>query len=191
MAAPLTGRVASTGPCTKFCARLLFTLVGLKPLSLRRPSPLASRRQSMYNRTDPSTASTTTTKPLWRRSRTWTAAPETHIIVNFPLAGAGRALPCTPTYAPCQAKQSGRDPRLAPGTGLQRDRSQSLPACEEASATNAPPQHHRRAGTASSARIHTPVSVPFHKLAISWGSLRGRTARRQREARWVQHGQLV
>jgi hypothetical protein len=34
---------------------------------------------------------------------------------------------------------------------------------------------------------------PFHKLAIatSWGSLRGRTARRQREARWVQHGQLV
>jgi hypothetical protein len=33
--------------------------------------------------------------------------------------------------------------------------------------------------------------VPFHQLAISWGSLRGRTARRQREARWVQHGQLV
>jgi hypothetical protein len=51
---------------TKFCAR--FTLAGLKPLSLRRPSPLASRRQSMYNRTAPSTASTTT-KPLWRR--TW------------------------------------------------------------------------------------------------------------------------
>jgi hypothetical protein len=33
------------------------------------------------------------------------------------------------------------DPSLGPGTGLaQRDRSQSLPACEEASATSTPPQ---------------------------------------------------
>jgi hypothetical protein len=50
------------------------------------------------------------------------------------------------------------DPSLCPGTGLaQRDRSQSLPACEEASATNTLSQHHRRAGAPSSARIHTAV----------------------------------
>jgi hypothetical protein len=34
------------------------------------------------------------------------------------------------------------DPSLDPGTGLaQRDRSQGLAACEEASATRTPPQH--------------------------------------------------
>jgi hypothetical protein len=35
---------------------------------------------------------------------------------------------------------------------------------EEASATSAPPQHHRRVGTASSARIHTPCDV-YHSTA--------------------------
>jgi hypothetical protein len=41
-------------------------------------------------------------------------------------------------------------------------------------------------------RAYTHVRcVPLHKLVISWGSLRGRPARRQKEARWVQHGQLV
>jgi hypothetical protein len=118
---------------------------------------------------------------------------ETHIIVDFPLAGAGYVLcQCTPTYAPCQAKQSGRDPRLAPGTGLaQRDRSQSLPACEEASATSAPPQHHRRVGSPSSARIHTPVMCTIPQacdvLRQPAGSHRSSTER----GGWVQHGQRV
>jgi hypothetical protein len=83
------------------------------------------------------------------------------------------------------------DPSLGPGTGLaQCDRSQGLPACEEASATSAPPQH-RRMGASSSPRVHPPCDrcEPFHKLALSWGSLRGAPLdHRQRDARWVQPG---
>jgi hypothetical protein len=52
------------------------------------------------------------------------------------------------------------DPSHGPGTSLaQCDRSQGLPACEEASATSTPTQHHCRAVAPGSARIHTPVDV--------------------------------
>jgi hypothetical protein len=56
------------------------------------------------------------------------------------------------------------DPSLGPGTGLaQRYRSQSLPACEEASAST-PPQH-RRVGAPSSARhTHTCDVYPSTSL---------------------------
>jgi hypothetical protein len=82
------------------------------------------------------------------------------------------------------------DPSLSPGTGVaQRDRSQSLPACEEASATSAPPQHHRRAGTASLARIHTPVTCTIPQacdiLGQPAGSHRSSTERGALGAAWT------
>jgi hypothetical protein len=80
------------------------------------------------------------------------------------------------------------DPSLGPGTGLaQRDRSQGLPAREEASATSAPPQHHRRAGTPSSARIHTPVmcTIPQAFLGQPARSHRSSTERGALDTAWT------
>jgi hypothetical protein len=54
------------------------------------------------------------------------------------------------------------DPSLGPGTGLaQRDRSQSLPACEEVSATSAPPQ-----GGHSQLRSHTHTCDVYHSTSL-------------------------
>jgi hypothetical protein len=83
-----------------------------------------------------------------------------------------------------------RDPSL----GLaQRDRAQGLPACEEASATSAPPQHHRRAGIpAQLAYTHSSVMCTIPQACDFLGQYCGvATAHRLREARWMQHGQLV
>jgi hypothetical protein len=80
------------------------------------------------------------------------------------------------------------DPSLCPGTGLaQRDRSQSLPACEEASATSTPPQHHHRCCS------HTYTCDVHHSTfkdpsCPSLGSRQAAGSHRfpPREARWVQ-----
>ena len=82
------------------------------------------------------------------------------------------------------------DPSLGPGTGLaQRDRSQGLPACEEVSASSAPSHHHRRAGTPSSARIHTPVMCTIPQacdvLRQPAGSHRSSTERGALGAAWI------
>jgi hypothetical protein len=75
------------------------------------------------------------------------------------------------------------DPSLCPETGL----AQLDPQQPRTGATNSPRVLHHRA-------VYTPSLPPFKTLlAHPWGlgSLRGRAARGQREARWVQHGQLV
>jgi hypothetical protein len=59
------------------------------------------------------------------------------------------------------------DPSLGLGTGLaQRDRSQGLPACEEASATSAPPQHRRTAGTSSQLSSHTHACAVYRSTSL-------------------------